>query len=646
MSDQRDFERRWDAAGGDEALERAIADDVAHHGAAAAAPSRGELAARWRRIEEGAERRQLARRRWIGAASAVAMACVAAGLVIGGLRRAPAPLPGAWVALPGRVQPGPSAVLTDSAGGAPRISAGAVGLEVPPGARPAPLVFIAGDLRVEVVGTVFTLAVRDGLGAVRVHEGAVLVTRAGERPHVVDASTGTLPADRAWADGATSELESWTREATARRTAARTALARLGAPAPPAPGVASRDRGPGPANPPLDGAEPASAWGPPPARAPLRRARSATAGDRSTSGGVSGASPSAIGAETDRAEHDPLAGGVAGSAASTGQRIAIPGSTAPPTSAEAAARQTPATQSANGGPRGSKGASARSARRQRARRQGESTSSRTAPLGGVATDGSRSRFAPSAAPAVAARARPQAEAQASEAAIQVAPHHTAAASPPAIAHSATHIAPRGGRTGAPVDAPVQHAASRVAAPRRAVAAMPAETTADASAPTRAAAAMPAETTADAPAPTRAATNTDPVVPPGSEARAPATGIAPRRAAGATRAETGRVDRPSLARTAAERPGPRLRPEELAEYRAALRLLRAGRMNAAELRFAGYVARYPKGVLTEEAELGRIEALWGAERWSELHAAADRWLARHADDPRANAVRALAGSAPP
>jgi hypothetical protein len=86
--------------------------------------------------------------------------------------------------------------------------------------------------------------------------------------------------------------------------------------------------------------------------------------------------------------------------------------------------------------------------------------------------------------------------------------------------------------------------------------------------------------------------------------------------------------------------------ELAAYKHALALLRAGRAFDAAEAFGAYLEHYPSGILRDEAELSRVESFRAAQAWPELRAEAELWLRRHPGDPRSEEVRAMLGDPDP
>jgi TolA-binding protein len=135
--------------------------------------------------------------------------------------------------------------------------------------------------------------------------------------------------------------------------------------------------------------------------------------------------------------------------------------------------------------------------------------------------------------------------------------------------------------------------------------------------------------------------------PAREAAAPVASAAP--AAAPQVAET-----PEIPRAIAEPTPSRLRPapadtpsarkREIGLYRSALALLRRGRAHDAAERFRLYLELYPDGLLREEAQLSRLEALHRAHESAGLAEAAAAWLGAHPDHPRAPEVRRIAAGA--
>lgn len=156
-------------------------------------------------------------------------------------RRASAGAPSPTLALDdGLVQLSPDAAVKHDPDGALRLEAGTLRIEIDP--RPAgapPLRFRAGDIQVEVVGTVFALHAEAGRGAVRVYEGAVILTHGGSSGRV-DADSGPQPPAGPW-PGDDLVTERWGREAGARHAAMRALRSRdaiVKPPVPPAPHAA------------------------------------------------------------------------------------------------------------------------------------------------------------------------------------------------------------------------------------------------------------------------------------------------------------------------------------------------------------------------------------------------------------------------
>ncbi|MBK8009994.1 MAG: hypothetical protein IPK13_01485 [Deltaproteobacteria bacterium] len=83
-----------------------------------------------------------------------------------------------------------------------------------------------------------------------------------------------------------------------------------------------------------------------------------------------------------------------------------------------------------------------------------------------------------------------------------------------------------------------------------------------------------------------------------------------------------------------------RAPEIDAYVRALDLLRREAWSAAADAFAQYLQTYPNGVLLDEAELSRIEALAHCGDRGALTEAATEWLEKHANHPRAGEIRSL------
>lgn len=83
-----------------------------------------------------------------------------------------------------------------------------------------------------------------------------------------------------------------------------------------------------------------------------------------------------------------------------------------------------------------------------------------------------------------------------------------------------------------------------------------------------------------------------------------------------------------------------RSAEIDAYVQALSLLRHGDWRAASDAFERYRQTYPEGVLLEEAELSRIEALAHSGDQRTLIPAATQWLEKHPNHPRSVEIRAL------
>jgi outer membrane protein assembly factor BamD (BamD/ComL family) len=70
------------------------------------------------------------------------------------------------------------------------------------------------------------------------------------------------------------------------------------------------------------------------------------------------------------------------------------------------------------------------------------------------------------------------------------------------------------------------------------------------------------------------------------------------------------------------------------------MLSGGRLKEALSALDGYDASFPHGVLAQEAEAMRIDALVRSGQSSAANARASRFLALHPDSPQAPRVRAL------
>lgn len=104
-------------------------------------------------------------------------------------------------------------------GGQVQLDVGTLRAEIrprPPGAPP--LVFHAGDIAIEVIGTVFALHVEGGVGVVRVYEGAVMLHPDIGPAVRVGASEPALPAGRVWPPADVEATDRWGREAAIRRS--------------------------------------------------------------------------------------------------------------------------------------------------------------------------------------------------------------------------------------------------------------------------------------------------------------------------------------------------------------------------------------------------------------------------------------------
>jgi hypothetical protein len=89
------------------------------------------------------------------------------------------------------------------------------------------------------------------------------------------------------------------------------------------------------------------------------------------------------------------------------------------------------------------------------------------------------------------------------------------------------------------------------------------------------------------------------------------------------------------------PAPSL-ADEVAAIKAAKSALLAGNASEALHQLDAYRARFPRGRLTQEASVVRIEALLKSGNRSAASAAGDRFLAAHADSPYAARVHTLIG----
>lgn len=264
------FEARWDAAGADPGLRTAIA-----RAAARKPPLHRSRSAAWRRLEErmrtGAQKKARVSPIWVTAAAAA----LGLGVAWGALdpwfsrdairERASAGEPQALAA--GVLVGGPGrGALTRADSGEWVLERESVEVEVeprPPGAPP--LIFRAGDLRIEVVGTLFALGVEGGQGVIRVYEGAVLARRDDRAAARVESTSGTYPPDRAFAPAAGAAHERWGATAAAKRLASRHPAGEGGAPTAPVPPDVAPQRAP-----PADAIDEAP---PPPPPAPPARTR-------------------------------------------------------------------------------------------------------------------------------------------------------------------------------------------------------------------------------------------------------------------------------------------------------------------------------------------------------------------------------------
>lgn len=117
---------------------------------------------------------------------------------------------------------------------------------------------------------------------------------------------------------------------------------------------------------------------------------------------------------------------------------------------------------------------------------------------------------------------------------------------------------------------------------------------------------------------------------------------PRRIASSARSIAPKIEHayetPPIIRQAA--PAESGERAELRAYGAALKLLRGGQALEAARSFRNYLDRYPSGLLRQEAELSRLEALRAAEAWDELVREGERWLFTHPRDARTAEVRDL------
>jgi TolA-binding protein len=232
---ESDFERRWAEAG-------ATSDEIASVGASfkTAQPDQmRRLDRAWREIERKARKKQYGLRWQTALVAAMAGATMAGTAVL--LIRSQSEVEPKEERLArvdpsftgGRLELSADALMQRDESGDLVLRTGTAHVEVDPRPRgAAPLRFRAADISVEVVGTIFALTVEDGLGAVRVYEGAVIVRHPGTEPVRVDASTGIAPVARKWSGATLKSADRWGFAAAKRRAQKKAEEARLESRAP------------------------------------------------------------------------------------------------------------------------------------------------------------------------------------------------------------------------------------------------------------------------------------------------------------------------------------------------------------------------------------------------------------------------------